>query len=153
MPMIEEIVATAQVDQVPDRLEPAFVTSVRMRARRRLLWLRSRPESGDKRLEILGIALCDPTEAAMREAEFYQTDPAAKYLSGHIATAELEWSQEPAWKRLRQMFSLCHFEAALLAIAAAGDIAPELLRAYACFHDDPQARHASQWLTSQLFPK
>jgi hypothetical protein len=136
------------------RAEPVFVTAVRLRARRRILWLQSQSVPDVPRsFEEIDRALRDPAGFAAGEEVFYATDPEALCLGAEIAAAASELDAHPVWSRLRQMFALSDFEASLLAVALAADIDPALRRAYAAIHDDPHAQYATAWLVTQLFPE
>jgi ATPase family associated with various cellular activities (AAA) len=137
----------------------ALLTRVRLRGRRRLLWMQSQSNSvSSANLAALAIPtaeveriLEDATEVAGKEQAFYQADRSARALTEQINLADREFSNEPAWRHLRQQFEMSDFEVDLLALSIAASIDPSLHRAYAYLHDDAGADYATPWLAGMLF--
>ena len=136
----------------------ALLSRVRLRAQRRLLWMRSITNQSQQNISALAIMpeeveriLEDPAEAAAREECFYQSDAIARQLGEHIEAADSEFSSHPAWRRLRRQFGLSDFETDLLSLCVAAGAYPSLLRVYAYLHDDAGAGYATPWLTACLF--
>src|SRR5271165_334107 len=107
---------TAQA-QIPDTAaQPArpFLERVRLRARRRALWLRVL-WSDDAGAAVQGLAI-SPAEVdrllaggeqiAHAEMAFYERDEAARQLSGAIQAADRAADGDDAWQRLRAEFGL-----------------------------------------------
>ena len=138
----------------------ACLTRVRLRAQRRLLWMRSQLNQSQGP-SITGLAISpedverileDPVEIAAKEDAFYQSDAVARQLSEQIDSADMEFSRDPAWSQLRQQFALSDFETDLLSLSVAAGVDPSLHRVYAYLHDDAGAGYATPRLTSFLFP-
>lgn len=139
----------------------ALLTRVRLRAQRRVLWMRSRANQAQAG-EFASLAIStgeverildDAAEAAAEEETFYQTDAEARALREPIRAADLEFSQDPAWKHLREQFVLSDFETDLLALSVAASAQPSLLRVYAYLHDDAGAGYVTPWLAGCLFQR
>lgn len=152
----EKSVITAAAERDAAR---SLLTRVRLRAQRRLLWIRSMPgysqEEGTAGLaispgEVEGI-LEDPVDTAAKEDTFYQTDAVAQQLGEQIGAADLDFSREPGWRQLRQKFGLSDFETDLLSLSIAAAVDPSLHRVYAYLHDDAGAAYATPRLTAWLF--
>lgn len=138
----------------------AFLTRVRLRAKRRVLWMRSMSNQFQGQ-SVAGLAISpedverileDPIETAAKEELFYRTDAVAQQLVEQIESTDFEFSQDPAWSNLRQQFVLSDFETDLLSLSVAAAVDPSLLRVYAYLHDDAGAGYATPRLTSFLFP-
>jgi ATPase family associated with various cellular activities (AAA)/Winged helix domain, variant len=160
--MIAEVDKEAVLNQKAERSgREALLARIRLRARRRVLWAQSRmthtppdnvsglaifPADVDRLLE-------DPIESAAREEAFYQTDARTRELAEPIRDADLEFSQDPAWRQLRLQFGLSDFEMDLLALLVAAGMDPSLLRVYAYLQDDAAACCVTPWLAGCLFKK
>ena len=110
----------------------ACLTRVRLRAQRRLLWMRSQLNQSQGP-SITGLAISpedverileDPVEIAAKEDAFYQSDAVARQLSEQIDSADMEFSRDPAWSQLRQQFALSDFETDLLSLSVAAGVDP-----------------------------
>jgi AAA+ superfamily predicted ATPase len=142
-----------------DVVEPPFVTRVRLRAQRRVLWMRAlwtAEQSGT----VQGLAIshgevdritADPAEIALRETAFYQEDPTACQLAKQIELADGQASEHRQWKRICEEFQLTQYETDLLSLAVAVDVDPMLRRVYGYLHDDAGVAYATPWLASVLF--
>ena len=153
--MIAETDKDTVVEQTAGRFgQEALLERVRLRAQRRVLWMRSRanrvPAENFSGLAIspadVERMLEDPVESAAKEEIFYQTDATARELGEQIRMADLEFSQDPTWKQLRQQFALSDFEMDLLALSVAAGADPSLLRVYAYLQDDSGACYPTPWL-------
>jgi cytidylate kinase len=139
--------------------EPPFVTRVRLRAQRRVLWMRAlwtAEQSGPAQ----GLAIthgevdritADPAEIASQEAAFYEEDPTACNLAKQIELADSQASEHREWKRICEEFDLTQHEKDLLSLALAVEVDPLLRRVYGYLHDDAGAAYATPWLASILF--
>src|SRR5271166_4143353 len=85
---------------VPRGME-ALLTRVRLRAQRRVLWMRSRSNQGQDR-DFAGLAITpaeverileDSVEVAAKEEIFYRTDEGCRDLSEQITAADLAFSR------------------------------------------------------------
>jgi hypothetical protein len=137
--------------------EPAIFARVRLRARRRVRWLRSL-WSSDQNIRSLAITddeadrlLSDPGELRQAEAAFYGSNAEARELTRHIAAADAEAESEPRWNDLRRIFDLSRPEADLLALATIAAADPGFARICGYLHDDANACHATQLLAGALF--
>jgi AAA+ superfamily predicted ATPase len=136
--------------------EKPFLARVRLRAQRRVLWMRSlwSDEESGSGLAIshaeVDRVLVSPAEMAGRESEFYQRNPHGRELTARIREADDLDAKDPAWHWLRQ-FGLSKYETDLLALCIASEVDPPLRRVYAYLHDDATAGHVTPWLASGLF--
>ena len=160
------MIAETEKTVVPDAGAPArgveaLLARVRLRAQRRLLWMRSRANAVQER-DFAGLAITpaeverileDSVAVAAKEEIFYQTDVSCRDLGDAIQAADLAFSRDAAWRHLRQQFALSDFEADLLSLSVAAGADPSLLRVYAYLHDDAYAGYATPWLTGSLFQR
>jgi AAA+ superfamily predicted ATPase len=148
-----------QMQEEPSILsaEPLFLRRIRLRARRRALWLRTLWSSdlvakgvaiGDDEVDRI---LTDPASAAAQEAEFYETDCEAIELSRLIAATDDDAGRDLRWTALRQVFQLTQPESDLLTLAAAVAADPTFARVCGYLHDDASACHATPMLAAALF--
>lgn len=139
--------------------ELAFLTRVRLRAQRQVLWMQALWASDgleiDRDLIIphseVNRILSDPQEMLAAEANFYQHDREAQQLSQQIQIVDGWSNQDSAWKQLRQVFGLSEAESDLLALAIAIEVDPQLQRVYAYLHDNATMGYATPWLAANLF--
>ncbi len=140
-------------------IEPVYMTRIRLRAQRRILWLRDFWSSGMSD-EMQGLAishnevdriLVDPEQYGSAEATFYARNAHARQLSKHIDTIEQLFTDEDRWMKLRQDFSLSAQEIDLLNLAVAVEIDPLLRRVYGYIQDDANASFPTPWLAAALF--
>jgi AAA+ superfamily predicted ATPase len=141
-----------------DAAEPAFLRRIRLRARRRVLWLRTlwaADAAGG-----LGVAithgevdriLTDADSVAEAERAFHAADPAARALAPAIADADDATADNSVVRRLRRDFALRDAEVDLLLLAAAVEVDPWLRRVFGYLHDDATASLPTPWLGRQLF--
>ena len=126
-------------DRTPDIVnlgERPFLTRVRLRAQRRVLWMRA-VWSGDSPAGEQGLAishtevdriLSDPAHMATNEPLFYESDPVARHLTEQIREVEAQAAHDAAWTWLRQQFGLSNYEVDLLSLAVAPEVDPQLRR-------------------------
>jgi hypothetical protein len=138
---------------------PAFLSRIRLRAKRRVMWMSAAWNQGLER-ERLAISpdevsriLTDPEEVAVSEDAFYRIDPVACQLTAEIEAHDAEFRQCPEWTRLKRQFVLSDFEADLLSLAVAAAVDPWLRRVYGYLHDDATVAGATPWLACALFQR
>ena len=139
--------------------EPAFLARTRLRAQRRVVWLRhlwadqsAGAEQGfaipDTEIDRI---LRDPAAAAAAEAAFYETDPAAYLLSQAVQIADEQAHGDPRWQWLQNEFGLTGPEIDLLGMTVAVEVDPWLRRVYGYLQDDATACYPTPWLAAGLF--
>jgi AAA+ superfamily predicted ATPase len=156
-------VDTQVEDQIHGRdtgpAEPRFVTRVRLRAQRRVRWMRALWEA-EQSVPGQGLAIshaevdrimADPAQIAEQEALFYRQDPVADELGRQIELADGQACEHREWKRICDEFGLSQCEIDLLSLAVAVEVDPLLRRVYGYLHDDAGAIYATPWLASVLF--
>jgi AAA+ superfamily predicted ATPase len=139
--------------------EPAFVAGVRLRARRRVLWLRAYwagVPGGMENASAIADAEVDrhllpAGYAEAQEAQFYEADPECRQLTEWIGAEDELAAGDGKWDFLQREFRLSQMERDLLALAAAAALFPALRRVYAYAADDPAALQATPLLASRLF--
>ncbi len=140
-------------------LEPAFMTRIRLRAQRRILWLRDLWASTLAE-EAQGLAishnevdriLADSQQHSAAEATFYATNPEAQQLSRYISSIDRCTVNEDTWVKLHQDFALSPEEIDLLTLAIAVEVDPLLRRVYGYLQDDATASSPTLWLAASLF--
>jgi len=132
---------------------------VRLRARRRALWVRSLgSEEFGLEASLAAIAhsevdriLAGYDELQAAESAFYEDDPVARQLSQEIRHADQRSSEDEPWLRLSRLFSLSQPELDLLALTAAAEMDPRLRRVYGYLNDDATACYPTPWLAACLF--
>lgn len=141
--------------------EPAFLTRVRMRAQRRVLWMRSQwPASSLESSQPFAITdaevdrvLADPGRRAESEHAFYETDPTARELSAGIKDADIQAFRDGVWARLAREFAVSPGGLDLLSLAVAAEMDPWLRRAFGYLHDDANLGYPTPWLAEVLFQR
>jgi hypothetical protein len=138
--------------------EPRWLTEVRLRAARRVLWLRylwSGHSYGDEHLLAISHsevdrALAPKSAASEAEQAFYRSDPHAAELSAEIAALTAD-GRDGRIEHIIGTFGLSQAEAALfvLAMAAAADQA--IARVFGYLLDDTQACDPTPSLAVSLF--
>lgn len=139
---------------------PAFIARVRLRAERRVLWLRTLWRDGID-ASTRGVAITDEdvdlilsgraADADMEE-DFYRTNPRARQLAPLIEEADAALPGDPGLALLRRAYRLGDAEIDLLSLCIAADADPMLRRVYGYIHDDATLGYATPWLASALFP-
>ena len=133
-----------------------IVRRIRLRALRRLQWLRHLWEKtaweSDQGLAIshaeVDRILADSDAMANQEKAFYANLVKESQL---IEAADCEAGQDPRWAQLCGQFGLSEYESDLLSLALAAEILPGLRRVYGYVNDDPTACHPNVHLASSLF--
>ncbi len=136
-----------------------LLASVRPRAQSLALWMgelwRRDQTSPDQGLAItsaeVGRLLGDPHQRAAEHRAFRLQNAAADALDRAAETAGHALDADPAWRRLRDCFTLTDSEADLLALGLAAAWEPEFGRVYAYLQDDAQAVRPTALLASRLF--
>ncbi|HEV2956316.1 MAG TPA: AAA family ATPase [Xanthobacteraceae bacterium] len=140
-------------------LEPPFMQRLRLRARRRALFIRAQGTAAAG-LAYDGAAIAHgeveriltPAEVAVRaQAAFHAQDPEARALAQAIERADEQAYSDERWLRLSRTLGLSQPEVDLLSPLVAAEIDPMLRRVYGYLNDDAGACHASQWLAACLF--
>jgi AAA+ superfamily predicted ATPase len=144
------------VDALP-AVEPAFVTRLRLRARRCVLWQRRlwAAQPGARELAVsfdeVDRILADPAAAAAAEQAFRADDPEARALTAAIREADAATAADELLARFREDFGLRDAEVDLLGLAAAVEADPWLRRVLGYLHDDASAVLPTTWVARQLF--
>jgi hypothetical protein len=139
--------------------ESPLVARVRLRAQRRIQWLRQLWSVGrDESERWLAVShsevdriLADPEHLADAERSFYETDPRFAQLDATIAGADRAAAVDGRWPRLLDAFGLTAGEADLLALALAAELDPPLLRVYGYLLDEAGPAHPTPWLARLVF--
>ena len=142
-----------------ERAEPPFVTRVRLRAQRRVRWMRALWEE-EQSGSMQGLAIShaevdrlmtEPAQIAAQETLFYQRDPEACKLASQIEAADAQTCQHREWKQICEEFRLSQSEIDFLSLLVAVEIDPLLRRVYGYLQDDAAATYATPWLAGALF--
>jgi AAA+ superfamily predicted ATPase len=139
--------------------EQVWITRIRLRSQRRILWMRSRyahefngfANSSIITDDEINRILADPQVLATAEATFYERDEVAQLLTHQIQMADDLVAQDADWQRFCQVFRLSAVEQDLLALAIALEVDPSLRRVYGYLHDDVMMTYPTLWLGSMLF--
>ena len=142
----------------PGQREPAWLAGVRLRAARRVLWLRelwsSHRYEGDHLLAIshseVDRALTPPGGLLAAEQAFYRADKAAATLSRSI-DALAKARPDHTWDHLRATLGLSTEESHLLALSLAGAADPAVLRVFGYLLDAHEATGPTPALSAALF--
>lgn len=140
-------------------VEPAFITRIRLRARRRMIWLRylwgKSLADAEQGLAIshseVDRILSGAEQDAIAESAFYETDATTRQLNRQISAIDRRVANDQTWERLRSDFALSAAEIELLMLAVAVEIDPLLRRVYGYLHDDATVGSATPWLAASLF--
>jgi AAA+ superfamily predicted ATPase len=134
---------------------PAWLARVRLRAERRVLWLRHLwGNAADTRTlaisdEDVDQILADRQELAAAESDFYrQRTPE---LNERIERAELLVGDDAALALLRERFELSAAELDLLTLCVAVEADPMLRRVFGYLHDDATLGYPTPWLAAALY--
>jgi AAA+ superfamily predicted ATPase len=140
------------------RAEPALLARVRLRSRRRVLWLRHLwAASQEETAQGLAIPhgevdrLLAGADREDEEAAFGRADPEARALAEPIDDADREAAAEPPWPWLCEQFGLTGADVDLLMLLVALEIDPGLRRVCGYLNDDAAACHATPFLAAALF--
>ena len=138
--------------------EPRYLAEVRLRALRRVLWLRhlwsEYQYEGEQLLAIghgeVDRALVSPVEAAEAERAFYQSDRQAAAASAQIAALD-DYPIDARLEHLTGTLGLSPAEAALFMLMAAGALRPALARVFGYLLDGTEAAYPTPALAASLF--
>ncbi|HMD91016.1 MAG TPA: ATP-binding protein [Trebonia sp.] len=141
-----------------EHAEPGWLTEVRLRAARRVLWLRSlwagSRYPGEDAMAIshseVDRAMLAPGELARAECRFYGEDPTAAAVSEALDRL-LGAGPDPRWEHLARTLGLSAADASLLALALAAEAVPDLRRVFGYLRDDTGPGDASPALASALW--
>jgi len=135
---------------------PPFLTRIRLRAERRVLWMRKLWSAANDPARGLAISdgdvdriLADAAAVDAAEDAFYRDDPAARALTANIAEADA--ADDHAFDLLRRTYDLGDADCNFLALCVAADADPMLRRVYGYLHDDATLGAATPWLATMLF--
>jgi hypothetical protein len=139
--------------------EPRWLTEVRLRAARRVLFMRmcwERPGYAEEQLLAISHSEVDRAlepPARMREQEelFYRSHQQASALGEAIA-ALADTPADARWERLAETLALTGAERALLALALAAAVDPRLQRVFGYLQDETVASGATPALAADLHP-
>lgn len=136
--------------------EHPLVASVRLRALRRVLWLRETwgpvpngPAAAIHNEEVDRI-LADPSSHREAEADFYGRDPEASAIAAPLADTEARLVADRRWRQISSRFGLGKGDRDLLATALALVLDPHLAKVYAYVHDQPEMSYVTPWLAAAL---
>jgi hypothetical protein len=138
--------------------EPRWLAEVRLRALRRVLWLRhlwSEYQYEGEHLLAIGHgevdrALASPVEATEAERAFYRSDQQALAASAQIAALD-DHPMDARLEHLTSTFGLPAGEATLFMLMAAGALSPALARVFGYLLDGTEAAHPTPALATSLF--
>ena len=138
--------------------EPRWLTEVRLRASRRVLWLRQlwsgHHYEGEHLLAIshseVDRALAAPSPAWAAERAFYRSDERAAALSAQIA-ALTERPGDACLEHLVVTLGLSPFDAALFTLTVAAGADPAIARVFGYLLDVTEAADPTPWLAATLF--
>src|SRR5262249_25296425 len=125
------IAAFERSDTLPGG-EPAFLVRLRLRAQRRVLWMRALWTRNDVQ-STQGLAITDSDvdrvledsrEIFAAEAEFYRSNDAARVLAVQIDEADARAACDAPWRKLATEFGLSQQETDLLQFVVAVEIDP-----------------------------
>jgi AAA+ superfamily predicted ATPase len=141
-----------------EHVEPGWLTEVRLRAARRVLWLRSLWASsrypGEDTMAIshseVDQVMLPPGELALAERHFYREDATAAAVSGALDRL-VGAAPDPQWEHLTRTLGLSAADASLLALALAAEAVPDLRRVYGYLRDDTGPGDASPALAGELW--
>ena len=151
--------SVVQVTLRPEAPASVAATRIRLRAERRIRWLRhlwsAMARDGERWVGLshgeVDHILVPPGDVLAAERSFYATDEVSADLSHDIEDADAAFREDPRWQRLRSAFDVGDADADLLSLALAAESEPLLHRLYAYLHDDARAGYPTPWLASVLF--
>jgi ATP-dependent 26S proteasome regulatory subunit len=141
-----------------EHAEPGWLTEVRIRVARRVLWLRSlwagSRHPGEEAMAIshseVDRVMLPPGELARAERRFYREDATAAALSDALSKL-LDAGLDPRWEHLVRTLGLSAPDASLLALALAAEAVPDMRRVYGYLRDDTGPGDASPALAAALW--
>lgn len=139
--------------------EPIHLLRIRLRAKRRVLWLRhlwiaSQMEAergGTLHTEVDRILATSRQTLLAAERAFYAHDAEARTLHGPILMADQQMEADPIWQRLRSYFDLSSEEIDLLSLAIVAETDPTLKRVYSYLLDETSPSYPTPYLAAELF--
>lgn len=142
----------------PCSAEPRWLTEVRLRAARRVLWLRhlwSGHHYGDEHLLAISHsevdrALAPRTEASKAEQAFYGSDERAATVSAQIA-ALAEGPEEARLEHVVASLGLSATDQAIFTLTLASAADPAIARVFGYLLDMPEAADPTLFLAATLF--
>ena len=142
----------------PPSTEPQWLLDVRLRSRRRMLWVRelwSRHRYPDEQsLAIthseVELALAARDRLLEAEQEFYDSDETARALTADLE-ALADSAPDPRWQRLCSVLGLASGEQRLLALCLSAEIAPGMRRVYGYLQDDTRPVDPTPALVADLW--
>jgi hypothetical protein len=145
-------------EYVDGAAEPRWLTEVRLRASRRVLWLRhlwSRPLGNDEHLLAISHsevdrALGSQSEAANAEQAFYRSDERAAELSAEIADIAGQPRDAPM-EHLISTLGLSPADVALFTLTVASAVDPAMARVFGYLLDATDAADPTPALAATLF--
>jgi AAA+ superfamily predicted ATPase len=139
-------------------IEPAFMARIRLRAQRRVLWLRrlwAADAGGGLGLAIshneVDRILRGAGELADAELAFHTSDPEARALAEPIRAADAATAADDLLGRFRRAFVLNEAQVDLLTLAVAVEADPWFRRVFGYLHDDANSGLPTPWLAQQIF--
>ena len=154
-----ELASDGAAEAGPSGPEPAWLADVRLRALRRVLWLREcwgRGGYGDESAMAISHsevdrALLRPAALAAEEQAFYRRDHTAASLSAALGTLAARPAEGDPWQHLVTSLELTAPEANLLALALAAEAIPALRRVYGYLQDETGGSDATPGLAACLW--
>jgi predicted kinase len=139
--------------------EPVLLRRVRLRAGRRVLWLRhlwsQQQAEGEHWLAIshseVDRILEGTAALSALEAQFYASDPQCQEMTSAIAAADDLAAGQEALDRLGDEFGLNRLELDLLSLAVAVELDPPTRRLLGYLQDSTVPTHASAWTAAAVF--
>jgi len=134
---------------------PAFLMRIRLRAERRVLWMRRLwGSAADTRAlaitdDDVDQILADPETVAAAELAFYRNE--TPELTERIEETDLLAADDHALALLRGAFGLSDAEADFLMMCIAVESDPMLRRVFGYLHDDANIGNPTPWLGAALF--
>lgn len=141
-----------------DNAEPTWLTDVRLRVARRVLWLRAwwaaspYPEDGAMAISHSEVDRTLQPVASLEAAEqrFYREDTTAAGVTEALDRLA-DSAPDPRWDHLVTTFGLTPQDANLLSLALAAHAIPGIRRVFGYLHDDTAAADASIGLAAALW--
>jgi hypothetical protein len=138
--------------------EPTWLTEVRLRAHRRMLWCRElwarHRHLGEETMAIghgeVELALASRQRLLAAELEFYCVDKHTSALGAEL-DAVAEQGPDERWERLCSTLGLSAPERRLLALALAAELAPALRRVYGYLQDETAPLDPTPALVAELW--
>jgi adenylate kinase family enzyme len=138
--------------------EPTWLTEIRLRAHRRMLWCRElwarHRHLGEETMAIghgeVELALASRQRLLAAELEFYRVDEQASAFGAEL-DAVLAQGPDERWGRLCSTLGLSVPERGLLALALAAELVPALRRVYGYLQDETAPLDPTSALVAELW--